>query len=93
MALIIVSMVCQQLIRESLFLRVLKTRSFALDETWYVNGRKALLTRRYVWGDISKAMLAHADLRYLIIGARLASVLGYIGLVGCILQLVLLTFS
>jgi hypothetical protein len=82
MALLGISIIAVQIIREKLFARILKTRSFTLDGSWYTETRKTTLKMKYIWGKKSKEMLCHGDLKYFIVGARIASIIWCLSIAG-----------
>ena len=89
MALSGASIIARQLIREKLFYRVLASRSFTIDNSWYATSRgiRTSLHTKFVWGKISNEMLKNIELRNLIIVARIASVALYSGSAGVLLAM------
>jgi hypothetical protein len=84
------SIIVRQLVRELLFQRVLKMRTFAVGSSWYSvtqSGIGTSLPREVIWGETSRKMLKEKQLRSLILAARMVSITLYLGLSGIVLTM------
>lgn len=85
-----VSIIARQLIRESLFARILKAKNFPIGARWYSirqGGIGTSLSRELVWGPASKDMLKEKQLRFLILAARMFSITLCVGFSGVMLTM------
>jgi len=87
------ALIALQIISEEMYSRILKTRSFTLGQSWYASTQLTVLRLRYIWGETSRQMLRHQELRGIVFFARIASVVMYLSSGGILLTIILLTLG
>lgn len=88
--LIAFSIIAKQLVRELMFQRVLKMRSFAVGSARYSVAQSGIgtsLPREFIWGETSRKMLKEKQLRFLILAARMVRITLHLGLSGIVLSI------